>query len=534
MKPFIDWLKEASFDHEPWLILGKGPSFSKLASLEPRGFRTIALNHAVRECVVDVAHAIDIEVIEQCGTAIDANARFLVMPWIPHVRSTRGIIGSEVFFKPSDFDLMQWCARIPVLRRLSDAGRLLWYNLATAPKPHLDQPVIRAKGFSASAVVNLLAEAGVKRVRTLGVDGGSAYSAVFDDLKTTTLLQTPHQSFDIQFEEIARCLYTRALDLAPLDVEQPLVVYVGTEPEQMLAVRVLEHSIRRHTSMNVVVRPLFEAIAEAGIDIPMPRHRANAPRTPFSFQRFAIPALKAYRGRAIYLDSDMLVFDDLRQLWRWPMDGNQLLAVQRMDDSERSPQFSVMVLDCEALAWNPEQLIRALDDGKWTYDDLMKRMAPAERIGITLPRRWNELERYTEGETALLHFTDMNTQPWLSADNVHGHLWCAELIEALEAKFIDPDLVREHVHRGWVRPSLLHQIDHRIVDPLLLPAKARNADGGFVPPHRRLRAARRRLESPHHAAQRLFALSRHLFTSSGAKDLLRRVRRRVARIRARL
>ena len=42
--------------------------------------------------------------------------------------------------------------------------------------------------FSAEALVNVLAAIGVKTVRTLGVDGGVAYSRAFHDLNGTTRL----------------------------------------------------------------------------------------------------------------------------------------------------------------------------------------------------------------------------------------------------------------------------------------------------------------------------------------------------------
>ncbi len=500
---------------------------------------SIGLNHVVRECSVDVAHAIDVEVIRQCESQLESNAAFVVMPWKPHVRGTRGLLGSEVFFGPGERSLEDYCQEIPVLQRLSDQGRLLWYNLATAGEPYGTQPVIRAKSFSASAVVGLLAESGVKTIRTLGVDGGSSYSAQFGDLSGSTLLPTYHQSFDIQFREIANTIHTRSLDLAPLDMEQPIVVFVGTEPAQTLAARVLEHSIRKHASMNVRVSALFEEVERHGLEIPPPRDEANAPRTPFSFQRFAIPALKGYKGRAIYLDSDMLVFDDLRQLWAWPFDGAQILSVDELADSGRRPQFSVMVLDCEELQhWDPKALVDGLDTGRWTYEQLVYEMAAAERISAAIPSRWNDLERYEEGATALTHFTDMNMQPWLSTENLAAHIWCRELIDAVDAGFIDAGMVEDHVRRGWIRPSLLYQLEHEIVDPLLLPADVRKRDRlHFVPPHRsdpRLRSAIGVGEYPNRwqvLARRGHALARHAFEKAGGRELIRRGRRRLARLR---
>ena len=261
-------------------------------------------------------------------------------------------------------------------------------------------------------------------------------------------------------------------------------IYVGTQPEQMLALKVLEYSIRQHTTMAVEVIPLFAAVAEAGIEIPTPKNPQNLPRTPFSFQRFAIPALNNYQGRAIYLDSDMQVFQDISQLWEWDFNGADLLSVYEPADSGRIPQFSVMVLNCQQLFWNVKELVEDLDGGKWTYQQFILEMAPAQRIARVLPTVWNELERYQEGKTALTHYTDMPTQPWLSTINPLGWLWSQELLNAIADDFISKEFVLQEVQRGWVRPSLLYQLENNIIDPLQLPQSEIKRDHWqFLPPH---------------------------------------------------
>src|SRR5207237_9139533 len=104
------------------------------------------------------------------------------------------------------------------------------------------------------------------------------------------------------------------IDYAPLDIEAPIRIYVGATEAEMLAVKVLEYSIRKHASMSVEVFPLYQS----GFEIPLPRDAQNQPRPPFSFQRFLIPALVGYRGRAIYLASNSLVFRDVRALLTLP------------------------------------------------------------------------------------------------------------------------------------------------------------------------------------------------------------------------
>src|SRR5207237_7939508 len=75
MRSFLDWYRQRGFRNDrPWLVFGKGPSFAKRASVDVAPFYTLALNHAVREQSVIVAHMIDLDVLDQCGSAIDANA----------------------------------------------------------------------------------------------------------------------------------------------------------------------------------------------------------------------------------------------------------------------------------------------------------------------------------------------------------------------------------------------------------------------------------------------------------------------------
>lgn len=468
MKSFFDWFDENHHAEPPWLMLGKGPSFDLRHSHDLSAYRLMSLNHVVRELPVTVAHMIDIDVVSACAEAIPANAQVLVMPWYPHVKN---LVGTKT--------LQQWVQELPTLKRMDDEGRLLWYDLSTSKQRHGNRPMVRAAAFSAEAGLNLLAQAGVRRVRSLGIDGGASYGNAFDDLKSVTRLNNGHPSYNLQFEGFARTIHATGVDYAPLAIDSPIRIYVGSQEEQMLAVRVLEYSVRRHASMSTEVVPLHRA----GISFPMPREAKNRPRTPFSFQRFAIPMLAGYRGRAIYLDSDMMVFRDIRELWTMPFDGADLLAAKARDETDRRPQFSVMLLDCAALAdWKPEKVVEALDSGRLTYEQLMYDMALARTVRAAIPSTWNSLEHYEADRTGLLHYTDMNIQPWVYRRNRWGRLWTRELLMAIHDGFITIEEVREHVERGWVRPSLLQQVLREHESPL--PGLGWWHDRRFVPPYK--------------------------------------------------
>lgn len=471
MRSFFDWFTEQASAARPWLILGKGPTFSKRGGYDLQAFDLLALNHVVREQPARVAHMIDLDVAVDCGDALLENAQVVAMPWRPHVNNK---VGRK--------DLATLVRETSVLEALDRQGRLLYYDLNTAARRDDAGPVVRATFFSAEAALHLLALAGARTIRSLGVDGGVSYGSEFADLRDRTLLNNGHKSFDLQFRGFARTIMSTGADFAPLDVDAPVRVYVGSTEAQMLSVKVLEYSIRKHASMSVQVFPLHEGTTP----FRTPADPANRPRTPFSFQRFFIPKLAGFRGRGIYVDSDMQVFKDIRSLWTLPFSGADLLAAREPGDTARKPQFSVMLLDCAALRWELDDIVDRLDRGELTYETLMYQMAVAKHVRADIDPEWNSLERYEEGKTALLHYTDMNTQPWVSRENKLGYLWVRDLIEAVDGEFITMDYLREHIAKGYARPSLASQVEHRIEDAALLPKAARVLDAGFVAPYKKI------------------------------------------------
>ncbi|MGO4760933.1 glycosyltransferase [Cupriavidus sp. 2KB_3] len=263
----------------------------------------------------------------------------------------------------------------------------------------------------------------------------------------------------------------------------PVRVFAASTPAEWLPARLLEFSIRETTSQPVEFAQLhtFER------PIPMPAALQNRPRTPFSFQRFLIPELCGLRGQAIYMDADMQVFRDIAGLWYTPMEGCDLQTVQAAGDGRRG-QFSVMLLDCERLAWSIDKIVAQLDGGALTYETLMYEMRVASKIGHGIAPHWNSLERFEPGLTSLLHYTDMNMQPWISPDNPLESLWIDGLRRALTAGFISDAELQREIDTRHVRPSLRA----RLQDDQLTRSAARQIDATFVAPYRSLKSGRAR------------------------------------------
>lgn len=258
-------------------------------------------------------------------------------------------------------------------------------------------------------------------------------------------------------------------------------VFVACTPAERLPMRVLEFSLRETSRLPVEVAAIHDF--DRAKALPRPADLRNQPRTPFSFQRFLIPELCAWRGRAIYLDADMQVLQDIGSLWNAPMGEHDLLTVEE-GTAGRKGQFSVMLLDCARLRWDVDAIVRGLDEGRYTYEQLMHGMCVAGSVGRILPAAWNSLERYEPGVTCLVHYTDMNTQPWVSLANPLGSLWLQCLRRAMSAGVLSADDLAREIAQGHVRPSLLPQaLGHDL--PM---AQLRAMDRTFQAPYRSIRS----------------------------------------------
>ena len=437
-----DWIRDNPADGRPWMLVGKGPSFSRRDEFPLGDYHLMSLNHVVGELKVDVAHIVDVDVVPKVADRLAENAGVLLMPRRPHVA-----------MQPGDRLLEDHFDEHPVLGELSEAGRLVWYNAATAA-PVGDSPVIGIRYFSSEAALNVLGEMGVRTVRTLGIDGGGLYGREFSDL---TPLENDRPSFDAQFRELEDIV--RRYDLDFDTMVESMRVYVGLDESQIVAARVLEHSIRKHASRPVRVIPMLD------VPTPEPRDRENRGRTGFSFSRFHIPKLAGYRGRAMYMDADMHVFGDLAELWEIPFGDRKVLVTRQDEPPEQwkdadwfkpGRQMSVMLLDCERLDWDVAEIVRGLDEKRYTYPELMFDLCVVDdaEIGDDVPPEWNHLEHHEPGTTKNLHYTVVPTQPWKADGNPYTELWEAEFQEARATGIVRDDEVLRLARARHIKRSL--------------------------------------------------------------------------------
>lgn len=190
----------------------------------------------------------------------------------------------------------------------------------------------------------------------------------------------------------------------------PVKVYVGTDPNMKKAELALEYSIRKHTSSDVDI--IWMDYSRGGVwdgwDIGRERGHPYAKKgwgTDFTCFRFAIPEVAGFQGRAIYLDVDMILLKDIRELFETKMDKPVLST---------PGGFDVILYDCTAFKdklWWPT--VERMKVNKWRRQDYEAVLKNHDFCG-GLDEKWDcrDGKGYDENTTALVHYTNMNTQPW--------------------------------------------------------------------------------------------------------------------------
>ncbi len=192
-----------------------------------------------------------------------------------------------------------------------------------------------------------------------------------------------------------------------------LRAFIGFDSREAIAYSVLAYSIMARASCPVTVAPL--ALPQlAGV---LTRERHPLQSTDFSFSRFLTPFLSAYSGWSIFMDSDMLVLDDIAKLYDMRDERYAVMVVkhqhipreevkfldQPQSNYEKKNWSSVMLFNnalCRALT--PEYVNKAsgleLHQFKWLGNDAL--------IG-DLPSTWNHLVGYDPPRTgvSLVHYT---------------------------------------------------------------------------------------------------------------------------------
>jgi len=173
-------------------------------------------------------------------------------------------------------------------------------------------------------------------------------------------------------------------------------LYVGTDPQQHKADRALEASVRANTSQPVDIHWMRQGEAPwdwGGLECGW--------ATPFSMFRWAVPEAAGYKGRAIYMDCDMIALGDLAELWEWPLPADSPGAFA----GRMSNKADVILWQCENVPRWPREM--------FTGRHAEVRAAGAKVLrGSQLPPEWDHVDEVRPGWTKILHLSKLSVQPW--------------------------------------------------------------------------------------------------------------------------
>ena len=195
-------------------------------------------------------------------------------------------------------------------------------------------------------------------------------------------------------------------------------IFIGYDSKEKVAYNVLSHSIIQNSTKPVAITP----IALNNLKDDFVRERNALSSTEFSFSRFMIPHLMNYQGWALFMDCDMLMFEDIAELWRMRDDSKAIQVckhdyVPKTDKKflgqvqtkyEKKNWSSFMLMNCKkCTTLTPDYVNKAsgleLHQFKWLESE--------DLIG-DLPLEWNWLvgEYEHKEDVKNIHYTEGG--PW--------------------------------------------------------------------------------------------------------------------------
>ena len=195
-------------------------------------------------------------------------------------------------------------------------------------------------------------------------------------------------------------------------------IFIGYDSKEKVAYNVLSHSIIQNSTKPVAITP----IALNHLKDDFVRERNALSSTEFSFSRFMISHLMNYQGWALFMDCDMLMFEDVSELWRMRDDSKAIQVCKHDYVPKEKTKFlgqtqtaypkknwsSFMLMNCKKCSsLTPDYVNRAsgleLHQFKWLEGDHL--------IG-DLPLEWNWLvgEYEHKDDVKNVHYTKGG--PW--------------------------------------------------------------------------------------------------------------------------
>lgn len=191
-------------------------------------------------------------------------------------------------------------------------------------------------------------------------------------------------------------------------------VVIGYDRENRMPAYTMADSIMEHSSVPVNFTFLHRNMLRM-----FTRERSSHDSTDFSISRFLVPYLFNYTGWTLYVDNDMIVRTDIKELFDHVNNDYAVMCVKHNQIVERDTKFfgaeqyeyrlknwsSVMLFNnkrCKVLTPDYINIAKGLDLHQF-------RWLKSEKLIGELPLEWNYLvanKNQTENEPKLIHYTE--------------------------------------------------------------------------------------------------------------------------------
>ena len=193
-------------------------------------------------------------------------------------------------------------------------------------------------------------------------------------------------------------------------------IFIGFDHKEIVAYNVLQHSINIRATEPISITP----ININHLKNIFTRERNSLQSTEFSFSRFLVPHLCNYEGWAIFMDCDMMVVDDIKNLWNLRDNKYAVMCVKHQHKPKEDIKFLNQVqTQYEKKNWSSVMLLNSSKCKSLTLDyvnnasglDLhrFKWLESEELIG-EIPSKWNHLVDYNDNQDiskiSNLHWTE--------------------------------------------------------------------------------------------------------------------------------
>lgn len=193
-------------------------------------------------------------------------------------------------------------------------------------------------------------------------------------------------------------------------------IFIGFDHKEIVAYNVLQHSINIRATEPISITP----ININHLKNIFTRERNSLQSTEFSFSRFLVPYLCNYEGWAIFMDCDMMVVDDIKNLWNLRDNKYAVMCVKHQHKPKEDIKFLNQVqTQYEKKNWSSVMLLNSSKCKSLTLDyvnnasglDLhrFKWLESEELIG-EIPPKWNHLVDYNDhqdiSKISNLHWTE--------------------------------------------------------------------------------------------------------------------------------